>query len=123
MSKARIWEGQVPGSHEKGWKEPHLIERGVPPVLRETIPGARDLHCFDFGTCSVILGFENKRWHISIAHSFRHPSWDEIKTIRYRLGGPDRTFAIILPIPDEYVNVPSQDHVFHLWELIKEVDW
>ncbi len=57
-------------------------------------------------------------WHLSISRPNRHPSWDDIKAARYRLLPLDRDFAVILPTPDEYVNVPEQDHVFHVWEIV-----
>ena len=56
-------------------------------------------------------------WHLSISHPKRHPTWDELKAARYWLLPEDRTFGILLPPAGEYVNVPQQDHVFHLWEV------
>ena len=56
-------------------------------------------------------------WHLSISHPNRHPTWDELKAARYWLLPSDITVGILLPPPDQYVNVPAQDHVFHLWEV------
>lgn len=70
----------------------------------------------------MIFSQEEGRWHLSISHPDRHPTWDEIKTVRYRLCGPDLTMAMILPPVDRYVNVPAQDHVFQLWQLVEEAD-
>lgn len=56
-------------------------------------------------------------WHLSISHPSRYPTWDEIKTARYELTPSDRTMALLLPPPGEYVNVAAQDNVFHLWEI------
>lgn len=61
-------------------------------------------------------------WHLSISRPNRHPSWDDIKAARYRLLPLDRTFGMLLPPPGEYINVPAQDHVFHLWEIIDPRD-
>jgi hypothetical protein len=36
---------------------------------------------------------------------------------RYRLLPLDLCFAMLLPQPEFYVNVPEQDHVFQLWEV------
>lgn len=124
-SRARIWPGQIPGTHEPGFEEPELIEHRPPEQMRKLLHRLEVLHTFHFGECNVILSRETPtddrlRWHISISHPHRHPTWDEIKTVRYRLGGPDLVFAMVLPEPLNYVNVPSQDHVFQLWELVGE---
>jgi len=106
--KTKLWEGEIPGTHEPSFVEPPLRERE-----------GDGLHAaFDFGECLVLLSLDGGRWHISISHPHRHPSWDEIKTVRYRLGGPDLVFAMVLPEVDRYVNVPEQDHVMQLWQLV-----
>ncbi len=75
------------------------------------------------GDCRIIRAQEPEgingemRWHLSISCPDRHPTWDEIKTARYRLLPHDIAFAMILPPPRFYVNVPAQDHVFHLHEI------
>jgi hypothetical protein len=56
-------------------------------------------------------------WHLSMSHKNRHPTWDEIKAARYWLLPLDITVGMLLPPPDQYTNVPQQDHVFHLWEV------
>lgn len=45
------------------------------------VPGAR---AFRFGQCSVIVGKEKGRWHISIAAPRRLPTWEEVRDARYR---------------------------------------
>lgn len=82
-------------------------------------------HCkaYKFSGCSVFVGVEpNKergivrmRWHISIAHPSRYPTWDEIKAARYELVPHNITMAMILPPPDEYVDLHS--NCFHLHEI------
>ncbi len=57
-------------------------------------------------------------WHLSISRPNRHPSWDDIKAARYRLLPHNLDFAVLLPPPGDYVNVPEQDHVFHVWEIV-----
>jgi hypothetical protein len=123
--EARVWNGEIPGTHEPGFAEHPIIEQPVPDYVRRSVHGSHDLelHIFRFGDCSIILGHEPEgihgelRWHLTISHPARHPSWDEIKTARYRLLGPDMPCAIFLPPPEHYVNVPAQDHVFHVWEV------
>lgn len=122
-SMARIWDGPIPGTFEPGFVEPKLVEVRPPEQVRHLIQGGVTLHYFHFGDCSILLGLEpggvhgELRWHLTISHPHRHPSWDEIKTARYRLLGPDTVIAMILPPPEHYVNVPEQDHVFQLWQI------
>jgi len=99
-----------------------LIEQKVPDAVREKLVGSRGLRVFTMGGCSIILGREDPNgagtalWHLSISHPSRHPTWDEIKTARYRLLPPEIDMAMHLPPPQNYVNVEEQDHVFQMWE-------
>jgi hypothetical protein len=63
------------------------------------------------------------RWHLSISHASRYPTWDEIKTARYLATELEdvEVMAQLLPkINDESEWVNTHDNVFHLHE-IKEV--
>ena len=75
------------------------------------------------GHLTVIVGKEpNVGWHMSISHRTNHaeprpgryPKWGEIKEARYRFVPADVTMCMILPPPDEYVNM--HETCFHLWE-------
>ena len=77
---------------------------GLPPTTRR----------FSMGSCSVIVGIENGRWHISIAHPYRYPKWDEIKAARMKFVPHDVTMALLLPGEHEYINV--HPNCFHLHE-------
>jgi len=55
------------------------------------------------------------RWHLSIAHHHRYPTWDEIRDIRYVLVPDDVTVAMFLPPRGEYVN--EHEFCFHLYEV------
>jgi hypothetical protein len=123
--KARIWTGRIPGTHEPGFVEQNIVDTPVPRDARQVIHGADalELHFLQMGECTILLGHEPAnggplRWHLTISCRDRHPSWDEIKTARYRLLGPDTAMAMFLPPADHYVNYKSQDHVFQLWELL-----
>lgn len=78
---------------------------------------------YALGQCNVLVDREPAGaggallWHLSISHLTRYPTWDEIKVARYELTPHDVSMAMILPRPDEFVNVPAQDNVFHLWEI------
>lgn len=88
------------------------IEVPIPPVVRAMVePGAR---AYRMGECYIIVG-RTDRWHMSISHPTRYPTWDEIKTARYALIPRHVTMAMILPPPDEYLNVHQT--TFHLWEI------
>lgn len=75
------------------------------------------------GEMTVFVGIEpnrergiiRQRWHLSIAHPARYPTWDEIKAARYELTPANVTMAMILPPPDEYVN--QHPNCFHLHEI------
>jgi len=58
---------------------------------------------------------ETMLWHLSIAHQHRYPTWDEIADVRYELVPDDVTMALLLPPPDEYVNL--HDFCMHLWQI------
>lgn len=63
---------------------------------------------------SVLVSKDSGRWHLSIAHPRRYPSWDEVHAARYEFI-PDEIYMMMgLPPKAVYVNV--HDHCFHLWE-------
>ena len=57
-------------------------------------------------------------WILSINHKTRYPTWDEVAKARYDLLPHGITMAMILPPPDEYINIAS--HCFLLNELKSE---
>jgi hypothetical protein len=64
------------------------------------------------------FGNGSKLWHLSISRTDRYPGWDEIKDARYTLLPLGFTFALLLPPPNEYVNV--HPNCFHLWQIPEE---
>jgi hypothetical protein len=115
---------EIPGTFESGFVPERIIEYANPDV-REHLRamGSRGVKTFAMGECSIIKAREpagvngELLWHLTISHPDRHPTWDEIKTVRYRLLPLDRCFGMLLPPPEFYVNLPQQDHVFRLWEI------
>lgn len=93
--------------------------QSIPPPR----PDLAHLKCYFLGECSVFVGVEphqerglvRMRWHLSIAHKSRYPTWDEIKEARYRLVPDEVTMAMILPPSDGYVNL--HNNCFHLYEI------
>lgn len=63
---------------------------------------------------TVIVTRDAGRWHLSIAHPTRYPSWEEIKRARYRFVPDDVYMMMGLPPKHLWVNV--HQNCFHLWE-------
>lgn len=60
---------------------------------------------YSLGECSVIVTREYGKWHLSIAHPHRYPTWDEIAEARYRLLPDGIVVAMILPPKQFYINI------------------
>jgi hypothetical protein len=95
-------------------------------VAALTMLGALAAERWLLGECSVMCAREpvagGWRWHVSIAHPSRYPSWDEIKTAIYGIPTIElpagRTFAQLLGAPvreGEWVN--AHENCFHLYEV------
>lgn len=120
----------IPGTVEPGYRERPIEEVPLGRSFREAFwkfqgrdPDEFELKCYTMGPCNILVGHEpagvggELLWHLTISTPSRHPTWDEIKTARYRLLDPDLTFGMLLPPAEFYVNVAEQDHVFQLWEI------
>lgn len=87
--------------------------------------GALSAERWLIGDCSVMIAREpyqqGHRWHLSISHPTRYPTWDEIKTAVYGIPTaalPDgRTYAQLLGPVDEGEWVNVADNCFHLYEI------
>lgn len=96
------------------WDEP-------PPLgLREqwpcSVPGGR-LWIAQFGKrnhFSLIASVDSGALHVSIAHSNRYPTWDEILEVRAWAFPKETEVVMVLARASEYVNV--HPNCFHLWE-------
>lgn len=67
---------------------------------------------------TLFAGKEYGRWHMSIAHPKRYPTWDEIRDARYMTIPNEVFMAMHLPPKQEYVNV--HQNCFHLHEICWE---
>jgi hypothetical protein len=91
--------------------------------IESPMPNAR---AFALGSCKVLVsrheikerGIIVLRWHLSISHQTRYPTWEEIKEARYALLPDDVTMAMLLPPKGEYVNL--HNNCFHLHEIDNE---
>jgi hypothetical protein len=63
----------------------------------------------------IIGGDDGFRWHLSMSHPSRYPTWDELKEARYRLLPDEIYMAQLLPPKADYVNL--HENCFHLHEL------
>jgi len=95
------------------------IEIFIPPQFKANLePNAR---AFKLRDCLIIVGQSEYGWHLSISHPERYPTWDEIKEARFQLTPHNVTMAMILPPPDEYVNI--HENCFHLWQIEDPRTW
>lgn len=72
---------------------------------------------YELSECSILVSpplDDSYGWHMSIAHHKRYPTWDEIAKARYELLPQDRTYVMVLPKPDDYINV--HNFCFQVWE-------
>ena len=86
--------------------------------LADDVHIGKDVRVFRCGMLTAFVATEEGKWHLSISHPTRYPKWDEIKSARYDLLPNDKTFALLLPPMEQYVNLDK--NCFHLHELAKE---
>lgn len=55
------------------------------------------------------------RWHLSVSHAKRNPTWEEIRDLRYALVPDETMMAMFLPPRVQYVN--AHKYCFHLYEV------
>ena len=65
--------------------------------------------------CVIIVSIDGGKWHLSISHKDRSPTYDEIKEARYAMLPDDIYMAQIFPPKSEFVNLHTNCH--HLWQL------
>jgi hypothetical protein len=77
--------------------------------------GMVHVRTFRLGECGVILSIYGGKWHLSISHPSRLPTWAEVVEARYRLMPDSICAAMLLPSKEEYVNL--HEFCFHLHEV------
>lgn len=83
---------------------------------RESPPHDLAVECYvSESRCRVFFAIEHGRWHLSIAHPKRLPTWEEVREARYHFLPDGVLMAMLLPPKEEYVNV--HPFCFHLWEI------
>lgn len=91
-----------------------LIEIDVPGIIEEISSEAKmfvdeNLHI------KVTSAKEGGRWHMSISHPERLPTWDEIKEAREIALPPNVFFCLPFPPKEFWINI--HDYCLHLWEI------
>jgi hypothetical protein len=89
------------------------------------LPGQAAPRLFTRGELRAMLGREPcggapedpPRWHLSISHPDRVPSWEEVRDACHELR-PGVTFSIGIPPRSMWLN--EHDHVLHAWETVDE---
>jgi hypothetical protein len=81
--------------------------RELPPRADEPLINAANSYVrqYTLGECTVLVTRESGRWHLSIAHRLRYPTWDEVAEARYRAIPDDVWMALHLPPRGEYVDL------------------
>ncbi len=89
---------------------------------RAPFPKAFRPRAYTYGNCTIFVGrepmpapYEEVRWHLSIAHPWRLPCWDEIKHVRAELLPADVHFCQPMPQAKYWINV--HQYCLHLWEI------
>jgi len=70
---------------------------------------------FKYGECAVFISIDGGRWHMSISHHNRLPTYEELKGARYKLLDDNLNMAMIFPPKAEFVNV--HPYCLHLWQV------
>lgn len=99
---------------------PALLEIPMPEATTRLLPPDATTRAFRFGPCTVLAGRELGRWHMSIAHPRRLPSYDDIKDARAaleRIGALDPDAAMAMPFPPRKWWLSVHQYALHLWQI------
>lgn len=102
----------IPGTFAPGFLEPSFVSVAVPKERKPA--GVKGWVAWRMGECLVHRFRDFEGLQLVVSHASRYPTWDEIKTARYRLLPLGVAYALILPPPDEYVDDPRNRYVFQL---------
>ena len=94
-----------------------LKEIEPPPNTAHMVNGDNTyLRAYLYGPCSVLVTREGGRWHASVAHPSRYPTWEEISGAWYQAipGAGELTGVMVLPRLEEYVNI--HNFCLHVFE-------
>jgi hypothetical protein len=88
-----------------------IRKKRIKATDQEKLMFGEDVKHYRIGEYNAYCTIDAGRHHISISHTKRLPSWDEVKAARSL--APDKvTMAIIMPPESDYVNVHK--YCFHI---------
>ena len=98
---------------------PDLEQEHIAAMRRAGVPESafKDAVLGTLGQCRIICAREGAelRWHLSISHPFRLPTWDEINAARDVCIPADVWLCQPMPPKEFWINVHK--HCLHLWEV------
>lgn len=81
--------------------------------IKSPILGGR-VFTADLGQIQCLVSKDYGKWHMSISHASRYPTWDEIKQAVYELLPEGLTYAMYFPPKSQFVNI--HPNCFHVYE-------
>jgi hypothetical protein len=107
-----------------GWKRDAEWKRTIQSTIPAGVGPQGDFECWLRGKLAAIVsrddiahGGGDVRWHISLQHKDRVPTWEELSRAGHDLR-PGVTFVIGVPPRSWWLNV--HEHVLHLWQTKDE---
>lgn len=112
----------APSAHTRAETPPYVDRPDLAAEWRATGIAAglptdamRGLRVGTTGKCRIICAQENGRWHLSISHPWRLPTWAEVNAARDALIPADVWLCQPMPPREYWVNV--HQYCLHLWEI------
>lgn len=75
------------------------------------------MRAWTMGACRIVRGEYREGLRLTISCTNRYPTWDEVRVARYRTLPLDRTFALALPPPEDYIDPAGQTFTLELSEM------
>lgn len=83
----------------------------IPDFLKKT---DTKVYYSDTG-CKILVSKESSKWHLSISHEDRQPTYEELKEARYKLCPDNIYMAQIFPPKSQFINIHK--NCFHLYQI------
>jgi hypothetical protein len=98
-------------------ERPELVSPWLEMAAKMGMPRhlIRNLRIGSLGSCNVTVAEEAGRWHLSISHPWRLPTWDEINAARDALIPAD--IWLCQPMPPKAFWLNLHPYCLHLWEV------
>lgn len=98
-------------------ERPDLVVAHMATMREHGIPAGmvKGLRIATMGKCRIIVAQEQGRWHLSISHPWRLPTWDEINAARDAMIPADVWLCQPMPPKAFWINLHA--YCLHLWEV------